>query len=214
MLVLHGHPLSTFVMKVTMALNELRTPYRFEMVELYDEASRARHYALWPLGKIPVLRDEARGATVPETSIIIDYLESFYPGPVRLIPADPDAAWRARLYDRVFDLHVQTPMQKVIDDRLRPAEHKDPLGVEQAIGQIGRSLDYFESEFAGREWALGATFSLADCAAGPALFYAEKVRPFAESHPVCRDYLARLKARPSFAKALADAEPYFHMYPG
>jgi glutathione S-transferase len=214
MLVLHGHPLSTFVMKVKMALYELGTPFRFELLQLQDDTARERFYALWPLGKMPVLRDDARDATVPETSIIIDYLDSFYPGRARLVPEDPDLAWRARLYDRLFDLHVQTPMQKVIDDRLRPSDAKDPHGVTQALAQMGRSLDYFERELAGREWALGGVFSMADCAAAPALFYADKLKPLAESHPVCLGYFERLKARPSFARVLAEAEPYFHMYPG
>lgn len=213
MLTLYGHPLSTFVMKVEMALYEAGTPFRFELVDFGDEASRGRFYALAPLGKIPVLRDEGRGETVPETSIIIEYLEAFHPGGRRLIPADPDLAWRARLLDRLFDLHVQTPMQKVIDNRLRPPGAKDPFGVDQALAQIGRSLDYLEGELAGREWAVGETFSLADCSAAPALFYADKVAPFEASHPAMWAYFERLKARPSFARVLEEAGPYLHMYP-
>jgi glutathione S-transferase len=214
MLVLHGHPLSTFCMKVTMALYEMETPFRYELVDLGDEAARARFYALWPLGQFPVLQDEDRGETVPETSIIVDYLETHYPGRVRLLPPEPDLAWRARLWDRIFDLHVQTQMQKVVDDRLRPEEAHDPLGVERARARLGKALGYLEGEAGEGPWVLGETFSLADCSAAPALFYADKVQPFAATHPRAWAYFERLKARPSFARVLAEAEPYFQMFPG
>jgi glutathione S-transferase len=213
MLVLHGHPLSTFVMKVEMALYELETPFRLELLELGDPGQFERFRALWPLGKMPVLRDPDRGETVPETSVIVEYLETFYPGRVALIPRDPDLAWRARLAQQVFDLHLQVPMQKIVADRLRPKGGKDPIGVEEARAALARALDYVDGLMAGRAWALGDTFSVGDCAAAPALFYADKVMPFEASHPNAWAYLQRLRARPSFARALGEAEPFFHMFP-
>ncbi|HEX3700169.1 MAG TPA: glutathione S-transferase family protein, partial [Phenylobacterium sp.] len=120
MLVLHAHPLSTFCMKVTMALYEAQTPFRLELLNLGDEAERARFHALWPIGKMPVLQDEARGEVVPETSAILEYLATYYPGRAQLAPKDPDLAWRARLAERIYDLHVQGPMQRIVADRLRP----------------------------------------------------------------------------------------------
>ncbi|HEV2531238.1 glutathione S-transferase family protein [Phenylobacterium sp.] len=214
MLVLHGHPLSTFVMKVEMALYELGTPFEFEMLDLGDAGHRARFFALWPLGKMPVLQDTDRGETVPETSAIIEYLETWYPGRIALIPRDPDLAWRARLAQQIFDLHVQVPMQKIVADIMRPADGKDPIGVADARAALGRALDLVDRQMAERTWALGEVFSVADCAAAPALFYADKVQPFAASHPAAWAYFERLKARPSFARALTELEPYFHMFPG
>lgn len=213
MLVLHGHPLSSFCMKVAMALYEIGTPFRAELVDLGDPAGRERFLALWPLGKMPVLQDDDRGETVPETSIIIEYLSAYYPGPVELIPRDPDLAWRARLAERIFDLHVQAPMQKIVGDRLRPTEAKDALGVGEARGQLAAALDLVERTMAGRVWSLGDVFSVADCAAAPALFYAHKVAPFEASHPSAWAYLRRLEARPSFARTLQEAQPYFDLFP-
>jgi glutathione S-transferase len=214
MLVLHGHPLSTFVMKVEMALYELGTPFELQLLNLGDTDHRDRFFALWPLGKMPVLRDEARGETVPETSAIVEYLETYHPGRVALSPRDPDLAWRARLAQQVFDLHLQVPMQKIVADILRPEGGKDPIGVAEARAALGRALDLVDRQMADRSWALGETFSVADCAAAPALFYADKVMPFAATHPNAWAYLQRLEARPSFARALEDAAPYFHMFPG
>ncbi|MDB5417272.1 MAG: glutathione S-transferase [Phenylobacterium sp.] len=213
MLVLHGHPLSTFCMKVTMALYETGTPFEDKLLDLGDGAARERFFALWPLGQMPVLRDEARGETVPETSAILEYLSLYYPGKVALVPKAPDLAWRARLAERIFDLHVQVPMQKIVGDRNRPAGSKDPFGVNGARAQLARSLDFVDGQMAERAWALGETFCIADCAAAPALFYADKVLPFAATHPNAFAYFQRLKARPSFARSLKDAEPFFHMFP-
>jgi glutathione S-transferase len=150
---------------------------------------------------------------VPETSAILEYLSLYYPGHADLTPSSPDLAWRARLAERIFDLHVQTPMQKIVGDRLRPADAKDPAGVNEAREALARALDLVDGRMAEGAWALGETFSLADCAAAPALFYADKVLPFEATHPNAWAYLGRLKARPSFARCLAEAEPYFGMFP-
>jgi len=213
MLVLYGHPLSSFCMKVTTALYEAGTDFRYERVDLGDPASRDRLLALWPLGKMPVLRDEGRGETVPETSAILEYLSLHHPGAARLTPASPDEVWRARLAERVFDLHVQVPMQKIVGDRLRPEGSHDPAGVEEARAALVRALDWAEGEMRRRTWALGEAFTIADCAAAPALYYADKVQPFAATHAAAWAYLERLRARPSFARTLTEAEPYSHMFP-
>lgn len=213
MLTLHGHPLSSFCMKVSMALYETGAPFRHEMVDLGGAASRERHFALWPLGKIPVLRDDARGETVPETSAILEYLSLHYPGEAELTPKAPDLAWRARLAERIFDLHVQVPMQRIVAERLRPKGSKDPFGLNEARVQLARSLDYLDGQMTERTWALGSMFTVADCAGAPALYYADKVLPFEATHPNCFAFLERLRARPSFARTLKDAEPYFHMFP-
>jgi glutathione S-transferase len=213
MLTLHAHPLSSFCMKVEVGLYENATPFRFELVELAEPAARERFLALAPLGKMPVLRDDARGETVAESSIILEYLSLHYPGPVALTPKDPDLAWRARLAERIFDLHVQVPMQKIVGDHLRPADQRDGLGVAQAREQLLTSLDFVERGIAGRAWAMGEAFTVADCAAAPALYYADKVLPFAATHPQAFAYLDRLRDRPSFARALKEAEPYLDLFP-
>ena len=213
-LTLHMHPLSSYCWKVLIALYENDTPFEARILDLSDPAVVAAFKALWPTTKMPLLCDTARDRTVPETSIIIEYLQAAYPGPVRFIPDDPDAALRTRLMDRLFDLYVMTPMQAIVGDRIRPADvAKDPYGVARARAQLAMAYDLLEAELAGRAWAAGDDFSLADCAAAPALFYADKVAPLTDAHPKVSAYLDRLLARPSFVRVLQEAEPYFAMFP-
>ena len=209
---LHYHPLSSFCWKVLVALYENDTPFEPVFVDLSKQADRDAFYKLWPIGKFPVIEDTAREWMVPESNIIIEYLDQHYPGRTRLVPADPDLARQVRMRDRFFDLYVQTPMQKVVGDRLRPDDHKDPLGVEQARAQLRTALALVESDI-GNAWVMGDAFTMADCAAAPALHYADRINPLAGEFPKTLAYLDRLRARPSFARVLREAEPYAHMFP-
>jgi glutathione S-transferase len=212
-LTLHFHPLSSFCWKVLIALYENDTPFTAHSVDLGNESERAALLKLWPIGKFPVLRDDALDRTIPESSIIIEYLDNQYPGRTRFIPADPKAALQTRLRDRFYDLYVHLPMQKVVGDRLRPEGAKDPQGVEEAKARIQSCYGMIEREFASKTWAMGEAFGIADCAAAPALFYAGKVVPFGDGHKNVAAYLDRLQARPCFARVLREAEPYFAMFP-
>ena len=160
-----------------------------------------------------MLRDEARDRLVPESSIIIEYLAQHYPGKTRLVPADPDLARQMRLRDRFFDLYVNVPIGKIVTDKLRPAGKNDPYGVEQAKAQLETSLGMLEPEMGKTTWAMGETFTMADCAAAPPLFYANMVRPFTGTHKNLAGYFQRLMQRPSFARAIEEAQPYFKMIP-
>jgi len=209
-LTLHMHPLSSYCHKVLIALYELDAPFENALLNLGDEASRNAFLALWPVGKMPVLEDRTEGVALPESSIIIDYLNRRFGG--SLIPADPGHALEVRLQDRFFDLYVHTPMGQITWDLLRPEGQRDPYGVQQARDQLARAYDMIEQRMQDRTWAVGEAFSMADCAAAPALFYADGRVPIGE-RPALRAYLDRLKARPSYARALKEAEPYFHMVP-
>jgi glutathione S-transferase len=212
-LTLHFHPLSSFCWKALIALYENDTPFTPHFVDLGNAAERAALLKLWPIGKFPVLHDEARDQTVPESSVIIEYLDRHYPGRTRLIPVEPDLAWQTRLRDRFYDLYVHLPMQKIMGDRLRPEGSKDPNGVEEARAQLRTAYGMIERQMAAGTWAMGDTFSLADCAATPPLFYGNMVVPFGDSHKNLTAYFERLKARPSIARVLREAEPYFQMVP-
>jgi glutathione S-transferase len=212
-LILHAHPLSSYCWKVLIALYEKEVDFELHQLDFGDPEARAAFAALWPMAKMPVLEDRGRGAVVPETSIIIDYLDFHHPGAIRLVPEAPDAARDVRLWDRIFDLYVQTPMQKIVADRLRPADRKDGFGVEEARASLAIALDMVEREVGGKTWARGDDFTLADCAASPALFYADKVMPLAGRWPETLALLERLKARPSFARVLVEAEPWFKYFP-
>lgn len=213
MLTLHYHPLSSFCQKVLMALYENDTPFERQIVDLGDPGQRAAFLELWPIGKFPVLRDHLRGRTVPESSIIIEYLAQHYPGYPPLVPMDPDHARQSRMHDRFFDLNLQVPMQKIVGDRLRPEGQKDAFGVAQARTALQTALGMVDGDMATKTWAMGQTFSMADCAAAPALYYANLVMPFGQSHPQAMRYFERLLARPSFARVVEEAAPYRHMFP-
>ena len=210
---LYYHPLASYCWKVLIALYENETAFVPRLVDLGDEAQRNALLKLWPVGKFPVLHDEAAGRVVPESSIIIEYLDAHHPGRTPLIPADRDAALEARLQDRFFDQQVHEPMQKHVGDKLRPDGQRDPYGVEQAHRQLERAYDILEATLERRAWAAGDSFSLADCAAAPALYYANLVHPLGGQGRVAA-YLKKLTARPSFARVLVEAEPYFKLFPG
>src|SRR5271166_4803422 len=206
-LTLHYHPLASFCWKALIALYENDIPFTPNAVNLGNEAERAALLKLWPIGKFPVLRDDARGETVPESSIIIiEYLDRLYPGRTRFIPADPGLALQARLRDRFYDLYVHLPMQKVMVDRLRPLDKRDPHGVEEVRALLKTSYRMIEAQTAENTWAIGETFSIADCAALPPLFYANMVEPFGGTHKNVGAYFERLKARPSIARVIKEAE--------
>ena len=212
-LTLHFHPLSSFCHKVLIALYENDTPFTPKIVNLQDEAERAAFCKIWPVGKFPVIQDTARDWDVAESSIIIEYLDQHYPGRTRFIPDDPELARQMRFRDRFFDLHIHHHMQKIVGDRLRPADKKDPHGVEDARTRMATALAMTDQAMATKTWATGETFTMADCAAAPALFYADKLAPLAGSYPNVAAYLGRLTQRPSYARALKEAEPYFKYFP-
>jgi glutathione S-transferase len=210
-LTLHFHPLSSFCHKVLIALYENNTPFDPRIVNLMDPAEAAAFKKLWPCGQFPVLQDGNR--TIPESSIIIEHLDQHYPGKTRFIPVDPNLALQMRLKDRFYDLQLHEHMQKVVGDRMRPEGKKDPHGVENARSRINVALDMIDAEMAAKTWAMGDDFTMADCAAAPPLFYANMVMPFGATHKNAARYLGRLMERPSFARAVEEAQPYLKLMP-
>jgi glutathione S-transferase len=212
-LVLWSHPFSSFCQKALVALYETGLPFESRFVDFGDPESAAAFRAVWPLAKMPVLVDQERGLTLPEATIAIEHLNRLAPE-AGLIPQRDDAALKTRLLDRIFDHYVQHPMQKIVGDRLRPDGRDDPLGVEQARDLLRTTYRVIEDELGdGRPWASGDAFTLADCAAAPALHYAELVEPFRASRPRMRAYWDRLVARPSYARVRREAEPYAGLLP-
>lgn len=213
-LTLYFHPLSSFCQKALIALYENGTPFTPYKVDLMDEKESAAFKQIWPVGKFPVLRDEKSGQTIPESTSIIEYLARHYPGPVQLVPKDPDAALTVRAQDRFYDLNVHLLTQKVITDRLRPAGQNDTFGVEHARALLQTALRIVDKDMAKKTWASGDAFTMADCAAAPTLFYYNKaVTPLAGSFDNLAAYLDRLIKRPSYARALKEAEPFLKYVP-
>jgi len=210
-LTLYHHPLSSFCWKALIALYEADLAFEARQVNLGDPADRAAFEAVWPLAKFPVLRDDARGKTVPESSIIIEYLARTRPSAASLMPDDPDVAMEIRLLDRLVDSYIHVPFQQIVAERLRPQGQHDPYGVEKARGQIRSGYDLISRMIAG-PWATGESFTMADCAALPALFYADYAVSLTD-WPDLAGYLGRLRARPSVARVLVEAEPFFQYFP-
>jgi len=212
-LTLYLHPLASFCHKVLIALYENEVAFQPVTIDLMDPASTAPLKAKWPVGKIPVLYDAARDRAVPETSIIIEYLQQHYPGPLRLLPDDPDEQLDARLWDRFFDLYVSVQVQKIVVDRIRPEDGRDPKGVADAHAVLDTAYAMIDAQTAGKTWAIGEQFTIADCSAVPSLFYASIVHPFEQQHQHLSAYFERLLARPSTRRVLREARPYFHLFP-
>lgn len=212
---LHSHPLASFCWKVLIALYERDVPFESELLVLDPTRpeSGAEFRKLWPMAKMPLLEDATAGWALPESSLIIEHLDHIRPGAIPLVPPEWESARKVRFWDRFFDQYVHVPMQTVVYEHLRPADERDDVGAAQARQTLRTAYDYAERELAGRTWAAGEAFSMADCAAAPALHYAEKVEPFTRTHPGLAAYLERLEARPSFARVLKEAEPYAHMFP-
>ncbi|WEK58931.1 MAG: glutathione S-transferase family protein [Candidatus Brevundimonas phytovorans] len=206
---LYAHPFSSFCQKALIALYENDTPFAFELLE--GEAAFAELTALWPVRKFPVLQDGER--TVVEATGIIEHLAVHHLGPVRLIPADPADAVEVRMMDRVFDHYVSSPQQKLVADALRPEGDRDPYGVAEAKRMLATAYAWLDERLAGREWATDHGFSLADCAAAPALFYADWSHPIDDRFATLKAYRARLLARPSMARAVDEARPYRSYFP-
>jgi glutathione S-transferase len=206
-LTLYYHPLSSYCHKVLIALYETATPFTAKLVDLGDANERAALCALWPPGRFPVLHDDTADRAIAESSIIIEYIAP------ALIPTDRDAALLVRARDRLFDLDIHVPMQKIVGDRLRPSDARDAFGVAAARRQLRTGYGVVEQALARGPWACGEIFTLADCAAAPALAFADMVEPFGDALPRTTAYLARLRARPSYARVVLEAAPYLAMFP-
>ncbi len=212
-LTLYFHPLSSFCQKVLIGLYELDVAFTKRHVDLGKDADRAALRRLWPMVKFPVLHDEARGVALPESSVILEYLDQRAAEP-RLIPKDPDRARECRLRDRFYDLHVDAPLGKIVTDKLRPEGKHDPHGVAEARAQLETACGIADEWLRAGSWAAGDSFTMADCAAAPALFFADKVVPFDGRWPHLARYCARLAERPSVRRAFDEAKPYLAMFPG
>jgi glutathione S-transferase len=206
---LYAHPFSSYCQKALVALYENHIPFEYRVL---GDAEAAQELAsLWPMKRFPVLVDASR--TLVEASIIIEHLGLAHPGPVRLLPESPSAALEVRAMDRFFDNYVATPQAKIVTNALRPADDRDAFGVTEARAMLETAYRWLDATMAGRQWAAGDAFSMADCAAAPFLFYADWSHPIDPAFANVRAYRARLLARPSFARAVDEARPYRPLFP-
>ena len=209
MIALYGHPFASFVWKPLIAAYERGVAFEFRMVD-GDHPDHAAFVAdAAPTGQFPVLTDGDR--TVIESSAIVEWLDR-QGDAASMVPRDPVAGIEARQMDGVFDDYVQAPMQRIVADSLRGDAPRDPTGVAMAKDALLKVYGWLDRRMAGRDWAAG-DFGLADCAAAPALFYADWVQPIPEAMGTLRAYRARLLDRPSVARVVDEARPYRHFFP-
>ncbi|HEU4968708.1 MAG TPA: glutathione S-transferase family protein [Sphingomonas sp.] len=208
---LFGHPFSSYTWKALIAFYENDIPFTFRALGPDEPENGARFGTLWPVGKFPLLVDDGR--TVMESSTIIEHLQLHHPGLVRLIPDDPEQAIEVRMLDRISDNYVMGTMQRVVADALRPPERRDSVEVDQAKATLETAYRWLDSWLGSREWAAAGQFSLADCAFGPALFYADWVHRIPADLANLRAYRARLLARPSISRCVEEARPYRPLFP-
>jgi glutathione S-transferase len=205
---LFGHPFSSYTQKVLIALYADGTEFEYRQVP-ENEENYAELKGLWPFGKFPVLVDD--GEAILESTPIIEHLQANRGGPNAWIP-ERELGRRVRFLDRLFDSYVMTPMQRIVAEHFRPECSADPYGVEQARANLNTAYDWIETQL-GEPWAAGDTFTLADCAAAPSLFYADWVEPIGDTRPMLAAYRARLLAHPPVARCVDEARPYRSYFP-
>lgn len=210
---LYCHPFSSFCQKTLMAFYEKQAEFTSHVIDLSDARSRAELLALWPYGKFPVLHDTVSGMTMAESAMIIEYVDASSAAGPRLVPADPATSRAVRLWDRILDNYLHVPMQKIVTDRLRPPGQGDAFGVAEARNTLAITYRMLDRALTQGEWLFGEAFTMADCAAAPPLFQAERVAPFRADHPNLAAYFVRLLARPSFARCLDEARDHRGFFP-
>lgn len=211
-LALYGHPFASFVWKPLIALYERDVAFEFRMVDPDHPAHQRRMAELSPTGQFPALVDGE--SEITESNAVIEYLDLFHGSADPMIPReDPREAIEARMMADIFDDYVHAPVQRIVGDSLRPEQERDTRGVADAYALLDRAYAWLEPRFKGKEWAACDRFTIADCAAAPALFYADWVRPISQRLSAIRDYRARLLSRPSVARVVDEARPYRKFFP-
>ena len=208
-LTLYAHPFAAYCWKALIALYENATPFTYRVIN--DAAAWADLESLWPIKKFPLLRDGE--VVIVESSIIIEYLMLHHPGPTRLIPEEANAALQARFLDRFFDNYVMAPMQTLVADRMRSEGQHDAKATRDATHLLDVAYQWIDKQLRQSDWAAGSDFTIADCAAAPALFYAEWVHPIGDAFPAARAYRKKLLARPSIVRTVEEARPYRGLFP-
>jgi glutathione S-transferase len=210
-IVLYGHPFASFVWKPLIALYERDVPFTFAMVDGDHPENQSRMAELSPTGQFPALVEGEREIT--QSNAIIEYLDLYHGGKTPMVPVDPREALEARMWADIFDDYVQGPMQRIVAEALRPVQERDAVGVADARAGLMQCYAWMEPRLQGRQWAACGRFTIADCAAAPALFYADWVQPVPGDCPQLAAYRARLLARPSVKRVVDEARPWRGFFP-
>lgn len=203
---LYYHPLSTYCQKVLIAIYEKSIEFTPELVSLMDDAEREAYRKIYPLGKIPfVVLDD--GHWLPESSIIVEYLDTHFSGGPKLIPDDPEASRQVRFKDRMYDLYLNDSIASLVFESWKPESQRNQELIERSRFRIGVMYDFMESNLKNQTWTNGEAFTLGDCAAAPPLFYAQKMAPFDDRANIVA-YWQRLQERPSIRRVMDEVTPH------
>ena len=209
MLALYGHPFSSYTWKALIALYASGIPFDFRNVDETHPENAVVVAATGPLGKFPVLAENGR--RVFEATAIIEYLVAHHPAAASLLPSDPKAAVVTRMMDRVFDNYVMGPMQEVVAAYIRRPDSPEPDVLARSRDQLDRSYAWLDKWLDGHPY--GESVSLVECAAAPALFYADWVHPIPSSFTRLLRFRAHLLALPAMARCVDDARPFRSYFP-
>lgn len=201
---LYHHPMSTFSQKAMIALEEKGLEYDPCVVQLMDPQGKEDYRKIYPMGKIPMLQ-LADDHIIPESSIIIEYLDEI--APPRLIPEDTQYARKTRFKDRMFDNYLNESVGTVFFQNLKPEEQRNHEAIADAQFRISVMYQFMDGELAKQTFACGDQFTMADCAAAAALFYCPTIAPFSDKPNIVR-YWEQLKARPSIKAVHEKVAPH------
>lgn len=208
---LFGHPFASYVWKPLIALYERKVDFTFRIIDQDHPENAIRIAELSPTGQFPALVDGT--VEITQSNAIIEYLDLHYGTVSPMVPADPREALECRMMADVFDDYVMFPMQQIVGNALRAEHEKDPRGLADAHAMLEKSYAWLNKRLEGKTWAASNRFTIADCAAAPALLYSDWVHPIPETHTALAAYRARVLARPSVARVVDEARPFRAYFP-
>ncbi|MGE3692499.1 MAG: glutathione S-transferase family protein [Novosphingobium sp.] len=209
MFALYGHPFSSYTWKALIALYANETEFEFRMLDEEHPENWAAVQSAGPLGKFPVLQDGDN--LIFEATSIVEYLANRSSGPEMLVPHDPDAAIGVRMLDRVFDNYVMNIMQQAVNEYLRHPESPDRQVLEDVRAQLRRAYVWIDGWL--EYYPVQGQITLVECAAAPALFYADWVEQIGDEYPRLKQWRAHLLSLEPVARCIEDARPYRANFP-
>jgi glutathione S-transferase len=197
MIKLYTFPPSTNSRKVRIALLEKGLEFERVNVDLSKREQKTPEYLkIHPFGQIPALDDE--GFILYDSTIINEYLEDEYPYPA-LMPTESESRARARLMEDFRDTHFNPAFVKIIHEMRKPEAEREANNIVNAKAEITQCFDRIEKELEGHEYLAGA-FSLADVAFMANIDLLDRFQITVDpKYKNTAAWIARLKARPSFA---------------
>lgn len=203
---LYYMPLSTYSQKTLLGLHEKELQFERVIVNLEDDVQAGEYRALHPLGTVPLMIAND-GRKIPESTSILEYVDHRYGAGSRLLPRDPELAQQTRFGDRMFDLYLNDSVVAILTEQRKPEAQRDAPLVARMRQRIDAIYRYMEELLARRDWINGERFSLADCAAAPALLYAQHVAPF-DNRCYISAYWKRIQARPAHRQLMEEVRPW------